>query len=103
MYINCCFVLLQVSDLCIGEYPSISNVELFIDDSVVGNVKNVTLPLDTDNNLMTVNTTLTVLEDQRYNAKVTFSNLAGDFEILTSETNFSKLTGKIIFTTIIKL
>ena len=48
------------------------------------------LPQDTDTNILTVNTTLTVIEDQRYTAVVSFSNLAGEFNT-TSEIKFSKL------------
>ena len=47
-------------------------------------------PQDTDTNILTVNTTLTVLEDQRYTAVVSFSNLAGDFNTI-SEIKFGKL------------
>ena len=57
--------------------------------SVVDNVTNIMLPQDTDTNILTVNTTLTVLEDQRYTAVVSFSNLAGEF-IHSSTVNFSK-------------
>ena len=56
----------------------------------MGSVDNIMLPQDTDTNILTVNTTLTVLEDQRYTAVVSFSNLAGDFNT-TSEMSFSKL------------
>ena len=56
----------------------------------MGSVNNVMLPQDTDTNILTVNTTLTVLEDQRYTAVVSFSNLAGEFST-TSEIKFSKL------------
>ena len=48
------------------------------------------LPQDTNTNVLTVNTTLTVLEDQRYTAVVSFSNLAWEFNT-TSEIKFSKL------------
>ena len=40
-------------------------------------------------NVLTINTTLTVLEDQRYTAVVSFSNLAEEFNI-TSEISFCK-------------
>ena len=45
----------------------------------MGSIDDVLLPQDTDTNILTVNTTLTVLEDQRYTAVVSFSNLAGEF------------------------
>ena len=48
------------------------------------------VPQDSDTNILTVNTTLTVLEDQRYTAVVSFSNLAGDFNTI-SEIKFGKL------------
>ena len=47
------------------------------------------LPQDTDADVLTVNTTLTVLEDQRYTAVVSFSNLAGEFSN-SSTVDFSK-------------
>ena len=43
-----------------------------------------------NNNVLTVGTALTVQEDLRYTAVVSFSNLAGEFN-MTSEINFSKL------------
>ena len=49
----------------------------------------IMLPQDTDTNILTVNTTLIVLEDQRYTAVVSFSNLAGVFSN-SSTVNFSK-------------
>ena len=54
-------------------------MDLFSSISPVGSVDDVMLPQDTDTNILTVNTTLTVLEDQRYTAVVSFSNLAGEF------------------------
>ena len=45
----------------------------------MGSVDNIMLPQDTATNVLTVNTKLTVLEDQRYTAVVAFSNLAGEF------------------------
>ena len=56
----------------------------------MGSVDNIMLPQDTDTNILTVNTTLTVLEDQRYTAVVSFSNLAGEFNTI-SEIKFGKL------------
>ena len=47
------------------------------------------LPQDTDADVLTINTTLTVLEDQRYTAVVSFSNLAGEFSN-SSTVDFSK-------------
>ena len=44
---------------------------------------------DTNTNILTVNTTLTVLEDQRYTAVVSFSNLAGEFSN-SNTVDFSK-------------
>ena len=43
------------------------------------NVTDIMLPQDPFTNILTVNTTLTVLEDQRYTAVVALSNLAGEF------------------------
>ena len=53
------------------------------------NVTAIMLPQDTDADVLTVNTTLTVLEDQRYTAVVSFSNLAGEFSN-SSTFDFSK-------------
>ena len=53
------------------------------------------LPQDIDINILTVNTTLTVLEDQRYTAVVSFSNLAGEFSN-SSTVDFSKDRSKDI-------
>ena len=49
----------------------------------------IVLPQDTDTNILSVNTTLIVLEDQRYTALVSFSNLAGEFSN-SSTVDFSK-------------
>ena len=65
-------------------------MELFSSNAQVDNVTNIMLPQDTDTNILTVNTTLTVIEDQRYTAVVSFINLAGEFNT-TSEIQFSKL------------
>ena len=54
------------------------------------NVKDIMLPQNPFTNILTVNTTLTVLEDQRYTAVVAFSNLAGEFSN-TVKTNFGKI------------
>ena len=56
----------------------------------MGSVDDIMLPQDPFTNILTVNTTLTVLEDQRYTAIVSYSNLAGEFNT-TSEINLSKL------------
>ena len=73
-------LVLQVTSLgTICEQPSSINVDLFSSISLVGIVNNIMLPQDTNTNILTVNTTLTVLEDQRYTAVVSFSNLAGEF------------------------
>ena len=54
-------------------------MDLFSSISLVGSVDDVMVPQDPATNILTVNTTLTVLEDQRYTAVVSFSNLAGVF------------------------
>ena len=56
----------------------------------MGSVNDIMLPQDPATNIQTVNTTLTVLEDQRYTAVVSFCNLAGEFNT-TSKIKFSKL------------
>ena len=54
-------------------------MDLFSSSVQVGSVDDIVLPQDTDTNILTVNTTLTLLEDQRYTVVVSFSNLAGEF------------------------
>ena len=75
--------------LCVGERPSTIVVKLVNNSIVVDNVTDIMLPQDTDTNVLTVNTTLTVLEDQRYTAVVSFSNLGGEFSN-SSTVDFSK-------------
>ena len=78
--------------LCVGERPSTIDVKLLNNSIVVDNVTDVMLPQDPDTSKLTVNTTLTVLEDQRYTAIVSFSYLAGVFSNL-STVDFSKDKG----------
>ena len=54
-------------------------MDLFSSISLVRSVDDVMVPHETATNILTVNTTLTVLEDQRFTAVVSFSNLAGVF------------------------
>ena len=54
-------------------------MDLFSSSTQVSSVDDIMLPQDPATNMLTVNTTLTVLEDQRYTAVVSFSNLAGEF------------------------
>ena len=61
-----------------------------VDLSSSASVTDIMLPQDPFTNVLTVNTTLTVLEDQRYTAEVALSNLAGVFSN-TIETNFGKI------------
>ena len=75
--------------LCVGERPSTIVVKLVNNGIVVDNVTDILVPQDTDTNILTVNTTLTVLEDQRYTALLSFSNLAGKFSN-SSTVDFSK-------------
>ena len=63
----------------ICERPSSVDVDLFSSGTLVANVTDIVLPQDPESNTLTVNTTLTVLEDQRYTAVVSFTNLAGEF------------------------
>ena len=79
----------QVPALCVGERPSTIDVKIVNDGIVVDNVTDIMLPQDPFTNVLTVNTTLTVLEDQRYTAVVSFSNLAGEFSN-SSTVDFSK-------------
>ena len=75
--------------LCVGERPSTIEVKLLNSDIVVDNFTDIMFPQDTATNMLTVNTTLTVLEDQTYTAKATFRNLGGDFSN-SSTVDFSK-------------
>ena len=75
--------------LCVGERPSTTDVELVNNGTLVDNVTDITLSQDTDTNILTVNTTLNVLEDQKYTANAIFRNLGGDFSN-SSTVDFSK-------------
>ena len=79
----------QVTALCVGQRPSTIDVKLSNNDTLVGNATNTMFPQDSATNVLIVNTTLTVLEDQRYTAVVSFSNLAGEFSN-SSTVDFSK-------------
>ena len=73
-------MILQVTSLgTICERPSSIDVDLFSSSTQVDSVDDIMLPQDAFTNILTVNATLTVLEDQRYTAVVSFSNLAGEF------------------------
>ena len=74
--------------------PSSVDVDLFSSSTIVANVTDIMMPQDPEIYILTVNTALTVLEDQRYTAVVSFSNLAGEFQ-KSSEINFSKLIENI--------
>ena len=97
MYLACPFktillwiCILQVTTLInICERPSSIDVDLS-SSGLEANVTDIVLPQDPFTNILTVNTTLTVLEDQRYTAVVSFSNLAGEFSN-TIETNFGEI------------
>ena len=73
----------------ICERPSSIDVNLN-SSGLEANVTDIVLPQDPFSNVLTVNTTLTVLEDQRYTAVVSFSNLAGVFSN-SIKTNFGKI------------
>ena len=66
-----------MTGLCIGERPSTIYLGLTENNTVCSII--IPLPHHTDTNVLTVNTTLTVLEDNRYTAVLSFSNLAGEF------------------------
>ena len=79
----------QVIALCVGERPSAIDIKLVNNGTLVDNVTDIMFPQDTDTNILTVNTTMTVPEDQLYTTDVTFRNLGGDFSN-SSTVDFSK-------------
>ena len=68
-------------DLCPGEIPSSIDVFLSSSNVVVNEADGILLPEDTSIEVVTVNTTLPVQDDQRYTVVVSFRNLAGYFRI----------------------
>ena len=66
-----------MTELCIGERPSTIYLDLIENNAVCSII--ISVPQDTDTIILTVNTTMTILEDQTYTAVLSFSNLAGDF------------------------
>ena len=75
-------MILQVTNLCVGEQPSTITVDLFnnYDDSVKSD-KDVMLHQDTESNILSANTTLTVLAGQIYTINISLINIAGVFDI----------------------
>ena len=73
------YILLQVSNLCPGEYPT-------TDDTIVENINDV---IGSQDNILTTVDTITLQSNTIYTIQVSFSNMVGEFNI-TSSTNFSK-------------
>ena len=71
-----------MTNLCVGEQPSTINVDLFNNyDASVKSDKDVMLYQDTESNILSANTTLTVLAGQIYTINVSLINIAGVFDI----------------------
>ena len=83
------YILLQVSELCPGEYPTTIDILIInsTDDTTIQDINDVILM--EDNILTTVDTTLQ--SDMNYTIQVSFSNLDGEF-IITTTVNFSKFS-----------
>ena len=79
---------LQVSELCLGEYPTTTHI-LITDDTIVHNINDVMLMEGSQDNILTTVDTITLQSDMIYTMQVSFSNLDGEFNI-TYSTNFSK-------------
>ena len=84
-----------MENICIGERPTLVDVSLYISssstDSIVDSTTDVQLTNITDSNILTASNILTLLEDERYTAIVSFSNVGGDFTT-DSIATFSKCT-----------
>ena len=92
MYV-CVFTTLQVSELCPGEYPTITDILItnLTDDTIVPSINDVMLMEGSQDNILTTVDTITLQSNMIYTIQVSFSNLDGEFSI-SSSTNFSKLT-----------
>ena len=87
------YILLQVSELCPGEYPT--TIDILItdstDDTTIQNINDVMLMEGSQDNILTTVDNITLQSDMIYTIEVSFSNLDGEFNI-TSRTNFSKFS-----------
>ena len=71
-----------MTNLCVGEQPSTISVDLFNNyDASVMSHKDVMLHQDTESNILSANTTLTVLAGQIYTINISLMNIAGVFDI----------------------
>ena len=87
---DCVILFLQVSDICVGEYPQTVDVYLYNElDRLVNSTKQVEL-FSQDTNTIIATNVLKLSEDNRYTAVVSLSNLDGEFGY-NSSINFSKL------------
>ena len=82
-------LLLQVSELCPGEYPTTIDI-LITDNTTIQSINDVMLMERSQVNILTTVDNITLPSNMNYNAQVSFSNLDGEFNI-TSSDNFSKL------------
>ena len=81
-------ILLQVSKLCPGEYPTAADILItnVTDDTAIPDIISLE---GSQYNILTTVDTITLQPDMIYIIQVSFSNLVGEFNI-TSSTNFSK-------------
>ena len=92
------YILLQVSELCPGKYPTTIDIVLITDstdDTIIQYINDIMLMEGSQDNILTTVDTITLQSDMRYTIQVSFSNLDGEFNI-TSSTNFSKFSLVIV-------
>ena len=70
-----------MTNLCVGERPSTISVDLFNNYDASKSDKDVMLYQDTESNILSANTTLTVLAGQIYTINISLINIAGVFDI----------------------
>ena len=89
----CVFITLQVSKLCPGEYPTIIYILITnsTDDTIIQNITDVMLMEGSQDNILTTVDTITLQSDMIYTIQVSFSNLDGEFNIISTNT-FSKFS-----------
>ena len=94
----CFYILLQVSNLCPGEYAT--TIDILItnstDDTTIQNITDVMLMEGSQDNILTTVDNITLQSDMIYTIQVSFSNLDGEF-IITSNESFSKFSLVIVY------
>ena len=86
-----CFQIVQVTELCTGELPSSIDIDLFSNGSLISSYSNILVPKNISGDVLTVHTTVNILEDQRYTIVVSFNSFGNVFDT-RSIANFGKKT-----------